>query len=54
VLPGAGSVAGNTEFLQSRKKAEHFPKKHLAEAAAAKVRSGAPLTAQDISSCSGS
>src|SRR5262249_26376428 len=48
VLPGAGSTAGSTEFLQFRKKAEHFLKEHLAEAAVAKVRSGAPLTAQDI------
>ncbi len=48
VLPGAASAAGSTEFLQFRKKAEHFLKEHLAEAAVAKVRSGAPLTAQDI------
>ncbi len=48
MLPGAGSVAGSTEFLQFRKKAEHFLKEHLAEAAVAKVRTGSPLTAEDI------
>jgi type I restriction enzyme R subunit len=48
VLPGIGSVARSTEFLQFRKKAEHFLKEHLAEAAVAKVRSGAALTAEDI------
>jgi type I restriction enzyme R subunit len=48
VLPGAGSIAGSAEFLQFRKKAEHFLKEHLAEAAVAKVRSGSPLSADDI------
>jgi type I restriction enzyme R subunit len=46
-LPGIGSIA-SAEFAQFRKKAEHFLKEHLAEAAVAKVRSGAPLTAADI------
>lgn len=39
---------GSTEFLQFRKKAEHFLKQNLGEASVAKVRSGAPLTAADI------
>lgn len=46
-LPGIGSIA-TAEFAQFRKKAEHFLKAHLAEAAVAKVRSGEPLTATDI------
>ena len=40
-LPGTGGAVGSTEFLQFRKKAEHFLKEHLGEAAVAKVRSGA-------------
>jgi type I restriction enzyme R subunit len=47
-LPGTGGAVGSTEFLQFRKKAEHFLKQNLGEAAVAKVRSGAPLTAADI------
>jgi type I restriction enzyme R subunit len=46
-LPGTGGV-DSAEFAQFRKKAEHFLKEHLAEAAVAKVRSGEPLTADDI------
>jgi len=47
-LPGTGGAIGSTEFLQFRKKAEHFLKQNLGEAAVAKVRSGEPLTAADI------
>jgi type I restriction enzyme R subunit len=47
-LPGTGGVAEGAEFTQFRKKAEHFLKEHLAEAAVAKVRSGEPLSADDI------
>ena len=47
-LPGTGGAVGSAEFLQFRKKAEHFLKQHLGEAAVAKVRSGEPLTADDI------
>jgi type I restriction enzyme R subunit len=48
-LPGTGGAVGSTEFLQFRKKAEHFLKQNLGEAVVAKVRSGAPLNAVDIS-----
>ena len=47
-LPGTGRAPASAEFAQFRKKAEHFLKEHLAEAAVAKVRSGQPLTAEDI------
>jgi type I restriction enzyme R subunit len=47
-LPGTGGVNESTEFAQFRKKAQHFLKEHLAEAAVAKVRSGEPLTKADI------
>ena len=47
-LPGTGGAVGSIEFLQFRKKAEHFLKQNLGEAAVAKVRSGEPLTADDI------
>jgi len=47
-LPGTGGAEGSTEFLQFRKKAEHFLKEQLGEAAVAKVRSGEPLTDHDI------
>jgi type I restriction enzyme R subunit len=47
-LPGTGGAVGSTEFLQFRKKAEHFLKEHLGEGAIAKIRSGAPVTADDI------
>ncbi|MBP7889722.1 MAG: DEAD/DEAH box helicase family protein [Ilumatobacteraceae bacterium] len=47
-LPGIGGSVASAEFAQFRKKAEHFLKEHLAEAAVAKVRSGEPLTAADI------
>ncbi|MEZ5371390.1 MAG: type I restriction-modification enzyme R subunit C-terminal domain-containing protein [Microthrixaceae bacterium] len=40
--------AASTEFVQFRKKAEHFLKENLGEAAMAKVRSGEPLTPEDI------
>jgi type I restriction enzyme R subunit len=47
-LPGTGGAVGSAEFLQFRKKAEHFLHQHLGDAAVAKVRSGEPLTADDI------
>ena len=47
-LPGTGGTVGSPEFAQFRKKAEHFLKDHLAETAVAKVRSGQPITADDI------
>jgi type I restriction enzyme R subunit len=47
-LPGTGGAVGSVEFLQFRKKAEQFLKQNLGEAAVAKVRSGEPLTADDI------
>jgi type I restriction enzyme, R subunit len=47
-LPGVGGSVASAEFAQFRKKAEHFLKAHLAEAAVAKVRSGEPITAADI------
>ena len=46
-LPGTGGV-DSAEFVQFRKKAQHFLKEHFAESAVAKVRSGDPLTADDI------
>lgn len=48
VLPGSGGAVGSPQFLQFRKKAEHFLKERLGEAVVAKVRSGAQLTADDI------
>jgi type I restriction enzyme R subunit len=48
-LPGTGGATEGTEFAQFRKKAQHFLKEHLGEAAVAKVRSGDPLTSDDIS-----
>ena len=47
-LPGIDGTIGSTEFTQFRKKAQHFLKDRLADAAVAKVRSGLPLTAADI------
>ena len=47
VLPGTGGGDGY-EFLQFRKKAQHFLKQNLAEAAVAKVRSGQPLNPDDL------
>lgn len=49
-LPGTGSGAGGGpfEFVQFRKKAAAFLKDHLGEQPVAKVRSGQPLTADDI------
>ena len=47
-LPGTGGANESKEFAQFRKKAQHFLKEHLAEAAVAKVRSGEPLTNADI------
>jgi type I restriction enzyme, R subunit len=46
-LPGTGG-GDSYEFLQFRKKAQHFLKQHLADDVVAKVRSGAALTAQDL------
>ncbi len=48
VLPGTGGASESREFAQFRKKAQHFLKEHLAEAAVAKVRSGVTLTNTDI------
>ena len=47
-LPGAVGAGESAEFAQFRKKAQHFLKEHLAEEAVAKVRSGQPVTADDI------
>lgn len=47
VLPGTGR-GDNYEFMQFRKKAQYFLKEHLAESAVAKVRSGEPLTHEDL------
>lgn len=47
-LPGTGGAIGSSEFVQFRKKAEHFLKEHLGEVTAAKVRLGEPLTADDV------
>jgi type I restriction enzyme, R subunit len=46
-LPGTGG-GDSYEFMQFRKKAQHFLKANLAEAAVAKVRSGEPLTPEDL------
>ena len=46
-LPGTGG-GDSYEFMQFRKKAQHFLKENLGEAAVAKVRSGEPLTPQDL------
>lgn len=49
-IPGAGGGAGGPfEFVQFRKKAAAFLKDHLGDAPVAKVRSGEPLTVDDIS-----
>lgn len=47
-LPGTGGLVGSTEFLQFRKKAEHFLKENLGEAVVVKVRSGQTVTSEDI------
>jgi type I restriction enzyme R subunit len=47
-LPGVGGALESAEFAQFRKKAQHFLKEHLADSAIAKVRSGNPLTQNDI------
>jgi type I restriction enzyme R subunit len=46
-LPGTGG-GESYEFIQFRKKAQHFLKEHLGEAVVAKVRSGQALTARDL------
>lgn len=46
-LPGTG-IGDSFEFMQFRRKAQHFLKQHLAEAAVAKVRSGQPLNRDDL------
>ena len=46
-LPGVGG-GDSYEFMQFRKKAQHFLKENLGEAAVAKVRSGDPLTPADL------
>ena len=47
-LPGTGGAVANSEFDQFRKKAQHFLSQNLAEDVVTKVRSGEPLTADDI------
>nr|WP_287376590.1 DEAD/DEAH box helicase family protein [Candidatus Microthrix sp.] len=47
-LPGTGGAVAGNEFVQFRKKAEHFLKENLGEAVVAKVRSGQPLSEADI------
>jgi type I restriction enzyme, R subunit len=47
VLPGTGG-GDSYEFLQFRKKAQHFLTQNLADDAVAKVRSGQPLSAEDL------
>ena len=47
-LPGTGGAVGSSEFLQFKKKAQHFLKANLGEASVAKVRSGEQLTEDDI------
>lgn len=47
-LPGTGGAVAGNEFVQFRKKAEHFLKENLGERVVAKVRSGEQLTFDDI------
>ena len=47
-LPGTGGAVVGNEFVQFRKKAEYFLMENLGEASVAKVRSGEPLTPEDI------
>ena len=47
-LPGTGGALTSNEFDQFRKKAQHFLSQNLAEDVVTKVRSGEPLTADDI------
>lgn len=48
-LPGTGGASEpSTEFAQFLRKAEQFLTEHLADAAVAKVRSGTPLTEDDL------
>ncbi len=47
-LPGTGGAVGSPEFVQFRKKAQHYLKEHMAEPAVVKVRSGEPLSGDDI------
>ena len=47
-LPGTGGAVAGNEFVQFRKKAEHFLKENLGEGVVAKVRSGQPLNDADI------
>jgi type I restriction enzyme R subunit len=46
-LPGAGG-GGSPEFVQFRKKAQHYLKEHLEDPVVAKVRSGQPLNDSDV------
>ena len=46
-LPGTGG-GDSYAFMQFRKKAEHFLKEHMADEIVTKVRSGEPLTAEDL------
>ena len=47
-LPGTGGAVAGNEFVQFRKKAEHFLRENLGEGVVAKVRSGQPLSEADI------
>ena len=47
-LPGTGGAVAGKEFVQFRKKAEHFLKENLGEGVVAKVRSGQRLNDADI------
>ena len=47
-LPGTGGSAGSPEFVQFRKKAQHFLAENLANDIVAKIRSGEPISADDM------
>lgn len=47
-MPGTGGLTGSPEFVQFRKKAEHFLKQNLGESVVAKVRSGEAITVDDV------
>ena len=47
-LPGTGGSVGSAEFAQFRKKALHFLNENLANGVVAKIRSGEPISADDM------
>ena len=47
-LPGTGGNVGSPEFVQFRKKAQHFLAENLANDIVAKIRSGEPISADDM------